>query len=87
MGSMESHLVTHPIADDEWNAGDMGCGELVIDLRRKLKAMPGRVLKLVACDPGAPIDLPAYCRMTGNELLHHDPAGFSFWIRSRSNWP
>jgi len=42
-----------PTEDDSWDAGDMGCGELVLDLRFRLLAMPGRVLKLVATDAGA----------------------------------
>lgn len=73
-------------ADDEWNAGELGCGTLVLDLRKRLRAMPGRVLKVIALDIGAPQDLPAWCRLTHNELLHHDPETRSFWIRSRMDW-
>jgi tRNA 2-thiouridine synthesizing protein A len=60
------------IASDEvWDAGDRGCGELVLELRIRLTARPtGHVLQLVARDPGAPADIPAWCRMTGNTLLH-----------------
>lgn len=68
----------------EWDAGDLGCGELVLELRTRLKGMPGQVLRLIARDPGAPEDIPAYCRMTGNELLHTDPAAATWWIRARS---
>jgi tRNA 2-thiouridine synthesizing protein A len=73
-------------ADAEWNAGDLGCGTLVLDLRKRLRAMPGRVLKVIALDLGAPEDLPAWCRLTQNELLDHDPNTRSFWIRSRTDW-
>jgi tRNA 2-thiouridine synthesizing protein A len=73
-------------ADAEWDAGDLGCGPLVLDLRKRLRAMPGRVLKLRALDPGAPEDLPAWCRLTHNELIRHDPDTRSFWIRSRLDW-
>lgn len=73
-------------ADAEWDAGDLGCGELVLDLRKRLRAMPGGVLRVVARDPGAPEDLPAWCRLTGNALLHHQPDTHSFWIRSRRDW-
>jgi tRNA 2-thiouridine synthesizing protein A len=69
--------------DAEWDAGDLGCGELVIHLRTRLRAMPGKVLKLVARDPGAPADIPAYCRMTGHQLLREEPAASSYWIRAR----
>lgn len=59
------------VAALEWNAGELGCGELVLELRRRLEAMaPGQVLKLTALDPGAPADLPAWCRMTGHTLVN-----------------
>ena len=71
-----------PTADAEWNAGDMGCGELVLDLRMRLQSMkPGEVLRLTARDPGAPEDLPAWCRLTGHTLLSsHHP---EYWIRRK----
>lgn len=68
--------------DAEWDAGELGCGDLVLRLRRKLRAMPGQVLKVIAHDAGAPEDLPAFCRMTGNQLLQHDASTCSFWIKS-----
>jgi hypothetical protein len=37
-----------PAHDDLWDAGDLGCGELVMYLRVRLRAMPGKVLKLIA---------------------------------------
>jgi tRNA 2-thiouridine synthesizing protein A len=30
---------------------------------------PGQALHLVALDPGAPADLPAWCRLTGHRLV------------------
>ena len=57
-------------ADDAWDAGDMGCGELVLLLAMRMRALPpGAVLKLTATDLGAPHDIPAWCRMTGHPLL------------------
>ena len=54
----------------EWDAGDLGCGELVLELRMRLSAMcPGQALRLTARDPGALQDLPAWCRMTGHTLV------------------
>lgn len=76
-----------PDHHDEWDAGDKGCGELVLHLRMRLNAMPGKVLKLIASDPGAPADIPAYCRMTGHELLGSDSATHSYWIRARLKAP
>lgn len=55
----------------EWDAGDTGCGELVLELRFRMLALrPGERLRLVARDPGAVEDLPAWCRMTGHKLIH-----------------
>jgi tRNA 2-thiouridine synthesizing protein A len=61
----------HPVdADEQWDAGDLGCGELILELRTRVGRMrPGQVLRLVALDPGAPADLPAWCRLTGHELV------------------
>ena len=56
--------------DGAWDAGGMGCGELVFELMLRLRAMrPGAVLALTATDLGARHDIPAWCRMTGNPLL------------------
>ncbi len=73
-------------ADQVWDAGDLGCGHLLIELRRRLRAMPGCILPLVALDPGAVEDIPSYCRITRNELVRMEPASHSFFIRSRLDW-
>ena len=65
----------------EWDAGDLGCGDLVIRLRFLLKEMqPGEVIRVHATDTGAAHDLPAWCRMTGERLIGHDPAAHHYWI-------
>ena len=71
---------TTPAADipatpnDTWDAGDMACGELVLKLRLRLKSMQaGQVLLLIAQDPGAPADIPAWCNLTGHHLLSAEP--------------
>ena len=69
-------------ADAEWNAGDMGCGELVLELRLRLEAMSsGQIFKLCARDAGAPEDLPAWCRLTGHCLLRAEPP--TYWIQRK----
>jgi tRNA 2-thiouridine synthesizing protein A len=70
--------------DIEWNAGEMSCGDLVLELRRRVREAPGRVIKVIALDAGAPADLPAWCRMTGHELLAHDVPLKAYWIRAKS---
>jgi tRNA 2-thiouridine synthesizing protein A len=53
-----------------WDAGDLGCGELVLELHTRLGGLrPGEIFRLIARDPGAPQDLPAWCRMTGHTLM------------------
>ena len=78
-----SETSNSPVAfQQEWDAGDLGCGELVIELRFKLKAMkPGEVIRVHATDSGAPADLPAWCRMTKDILLHYDPAAKLYYIQ------
>jgi len=66
-----------------WDAGALGCGELVIELRGRLARLaPGLLFELVASDPGAPADLPAWCRMTGHQLARADHP--TYLIRRRS---
>ncbi len=68
--------------DAAWDAGDMGCGDLVLELRMRLQSMkPGDVLKVMARDPGAPADLPAWCRLTGHTLLSSQHP--EYWIRRK----
>jgi len=74
----------HPAHDVEWDAGDLACGDLVLELRRRVRAAPGQVFKVIARDPGAPADLPAWCNMTGHQLLAEDLAVQTWWIRAKA---
>ncbi len=57
----------------DWDARTMGCGELVVQLKLRLRDIePGGVFHLVASDPGAREDIPAWCRLTGNTLVAAD---------------
>ena len=57
-------------ADTTWDAGDLACGELVLELRGRMQAMrPGQLLRLVALDAGARADVPAWCGLTGHTLV------------------
>ena len=79
--ALESPLsMAQPAAS--WDAGDMGCGELVLELRLKMEALrPGEILQLRARDLAAPEDLPAWCRLTGQSLVRAEPP--SYWIRRK----
>lgn len=80
-GTLQS-LPLHLQTDAEWDAGNMACGELVLELRLRLEAMsPGQLFKLCARDAGAPEDLPAWCRLTGHRLLRAEPP--TYWIQRK----
>lgn len=50
--------------------GNKGCGDLAISLMKKMRTLEGgQVLEVHALDIGAQNDIPAWCRMTKNELL------------------
>jgi len=59
---------------ERWDAGDMGCAQLVVQLKLRLDRLgPGERIEVVATSPGAPADLPAWCRMTGHALVSAEP--------------
>lgn len=56
-----------------WQAGEAGCGGLIVGLKRQVGQMQaGELLQVTARDAGAPADLPAWCRMTGHALVWAD---------------
>lgn len=56
--------------DDLYDAGDAGCGEVLLDLKLHFRKLaPGARVLIVARDPGAPLEMPAWCRLTGHTLL------------------
>ncbi len=71
-----------PTSQDAWDAGNMGCGDLVLELRVRLADLaPNDILQVRATDPGAPQDLPAWCRITRNPLVHASHP--LYWIQRR----
>ena len=63
---------------DRWVAleiftGELGCGELIYELRLQFeRAGPGDLVRVVTDDPAARTELPAWCKMTGHRLLESD---------------
>jgi tRNA 2-thiouridine synthesizing protein A len=56
--------------DEELDARGLICPLPVLKARRRLKAMaPGRVLRLVASDPAAVVDVPHFCAESGHALV------------------
>lgn len=61
------------IPDVILDAGESGCGELVMLVFQTMKTLtPGQILEVHAYDLAAYVDLAAWCRMTGNPLVEHD---------------
>jgi TusA-related sulfurtransferase len=71
-------------ADRVLDCKGMLCPMPVIKLSKEIKTMQvGQVLKLLATDKGAPADMQAWSRQTGNELLdsHEEDGQFIFFVR------
>ncbi|MFI0369143.1 sulfurtransferase TusA family protein [Actinomadura sp. 1N219] len=52
------------------DGGDRSCVRLLLELRGHIAGLaPGTVIHLIAIDPAAPIDLPAWCHLTGHAYL------------------
>jgi tRNA 2-thiouridine synthesizing protein A len=52
------------------DGGDRACIQLLLELRARVAELPGEtVIHLMASDPAAPIDLPAWCHLTGHLYL------------------
>ena len=63
------------------------CPLPVLKAAKKLKTMaPGSVLRLIATDPAAAIDVPHFCAEQGHELLSQekDEGRLVFLIRRKS---
>ena len=61
-----------PVAID---GGDLACVRLLLELRNRISGLPaGTLIHLTASDPAAPVDLPAWCHLTGHAYLGAVPA-------------
>ena len=57
----------------QWEAGETGCGVLIVGLKREVyRIQAGELLQVTALDTGAAADIPAWCRLTGNTLVAAD---------------
>ncbi|MBI3363091.1 MAG: sulfurtransferase TusA family protein [Chloroflexi bacterium] len=73
-------------ADKELDCSGMLCPVPVIKTSKAIKEIEiGQVLKMVSTDPGAPPDMEAWARQTGNELLdsHQESGKFVFYFRRK----
>jgi tRNA 2-thiouridine synthesizing protein A len=58
-----------------FDGGDRLCVVPLLELRRFMTGLPaGTVVHVIATDPAAPLDLPAWCHLTGQQYLGPVPA-------------
>lgn len=73
--------------DRELDCTGLLCPMPIVKLSKEVRAMQaGQVLKMIATDKGAPADVQAWSRQTGNELLdsHEEGDQFVFVVRKKS---
>ena len=71
-------------ADKTLDCTGMLCPVPVIKTSKAIKEVQvGEVLQMIATDPGAPADMEALARQTGNELLdsHQEDGKYIFYFR------
>lgn len=70
--------------DDELDASGLNCPLPILRAKKSLASMDaGKVLKIVATDPGSVKDFEAFAKQTGNELMESTEEGgkFQFLIK------
>ena len=73
-----------PEADQILDASGLQCPMPLLKTKLCLNAMePGRVLRVIATDPGSARDIPAFLRLSEHELTaeEHGESGYVFLIR------
>jgi 5-methyltetrahydropteroyltriglutamate--homocysteine methyltransferase len=81
---METRHPSHP--DSSFDGGDLDCGSgLLLLIRRHIDPLAaGQTLEILSTDATVEVDLPAWCRMTGNDLLSlekRDARQISYLVR------
>jgi tRNA 2-thiouridine synthesizing protein A len=63
--------------DEVYDSFDRGCGDFIIDLKAVMADLAtGAVVMIASRDAGAPVEIPAWCRLTGHRLLDAKPPYF-----------
>jgi tRNA 2-thiouridine synthesizing protein A len=73
-----------PAPDKVLDTSGMLCPVPVIKTSKAIKEIQvGQVLQMISTDPGAPPDMAAWARQTGNELLdsHQEGSKYIFYFR------
>ena len=71
--------------DEELDASGLNCPLPILRAKKTLAGMDaGKVLRIVATDPGSVKDFEAFAKQTGNELMESGEEGgkFTFLIKT-----
>ncbi|MEU2513011.1 sulfurtransferase TusA family protein [Streptomyces syringium] len=67
-------MTATPAPDITVDGTGLLCVTVLLRLRKEIDcAAPGTVVHVIATDPAAPLDLPAWCHMTGHTYLGLGP--------------
>lgn len=70
--------------DEVYDSVDRGCGDFIMDMREVMNDLePGATLMVASRDAGAPMEIPAWCRLTGHILIEAEPP--FYLLRKRDN--
>ena len=75
-----------PVADMTIDLGQAGCGDLTPLIRGRMRELQsGQVLEVISEEPAAHEGIPAWSRLTGNELVGsvREPLRSRFFIRKK----
>lgn len=65
--------------------GELGCGDLIYELREQFdRVRAGALVRVVSNDPGGPREIPAWCEMTGRTLIAMKPPNYTIRARTRN---
>lgn len=60
--------------DDVFDTLERGCGDFLLELKLHIGTLaPGAFLMIASRDAGAPLEVPAWCRLTGHRLVEAAP--------------
>lgn len=80
---VESYFII-PKANRVLDCSGLLCPLPIIKVSKTIKQIEvGQVLQMIATDPGSPLDMVAWSRLTGNDLLdsHKEGGKFIFYFR------
>ena len=72
--------------DQTLDCKGLSCPMPIMKLAKTMKQMEkGKVLELLATDPGSKPDVPAWCNKTGNELLEtaEEDGVYKYYIKCK----